>query len=226
VRDGVGFYTSRILHPYLTEAAYLLAQGVAVPRIDAALVDWGFSVGPFALLDEMGLDVHHGVARALREAFGERMAPPQSCERVTGSGRLGRRSGRGYYLYRRGKRTRPDPGVYTLLQVRPTCSLPAGEIVQRCVLRMVNEAVLCLSSGILRNARDGDVGAVFGLGFPAFRGGPFRYVDEVGAEEIVRRLRGFEKELGMRFTPAPRLLEMAGEGRAFYAAQPVRPRDG
>jgi 3-hydroxyacyl-CoA dehydrogenase/enoyl-CoA hydratase/3-hydroxybutyryl-CoA epimerase len=86
---------------------------------------------------------------------------------------------------------------------------------------MVNEAVLCLAEGIIRSVRDGDVAAVCGLGFAPFRGGPFQYADEVGADEIVRRLRGFEKQSGSRFAPAPLLVEMAETGRTFRYDAPV-----
>jgi 3-hydroxyacyl-CoA dehydrogenase/enoyl-CoA hydratase/3-hydroxybutyryl-CoA epimerase len=86
------------------------------------------------------------------------------------------------------------------------------------VLSLVNEAVYCLDERILRSARDGDAGAVFGLGFPPFRGGPFRYVDAVGASEIVRRLATYEKAHGLRFRPAPMLVQMARENTTFYPA--------
>ena len=216
VRDGVGMYATRILAPYLSEAAYLFAEGVPIERIDNALVDWGFPVGPIALLDEIGIDVAQKVTGVLREAFGERLAPPQSLERLTQDGRLGRKNGRGFYVHG-GGRSKVDAAVYRLVGVRPRTQLPAGEIVQRCALRMVNEAVMCHAENVVRCPRDADVGAIFGLGFPPFRGGPLRYVDEVGAEEIVRRLRNLEQQLGSRFAPAPSLVAMASAGRTFHA---------
>jgi 3-hydroxyacyl-CoA dehydrogenase/enoyl-CoA hydratase/3-hydroxybutyryl-CoA epimerase len=103
-----------------------------------------------------------------------------------------------------------------VLGVDPKLDLPRGEIAQRCALQMVNEAAHCLGEGILSNPRDGDIGAVFGLGFPPFRGGPFRYIDAVGVGEIVRRLRSYESTHGKRFTPAPILLDMANTGKIFY----------
>jgi 3-hydroxyacyl-CoA dehydrogenase/enoyl-CoA hydratase/3-hydroxybutyryl-CoA epimerase len=84
---------------------------------------------------------------------------------------------------------------------------------------MVNEAAHCLGEGILRSARDGDIGAVFGLGFPPFRGGPFRYIDSLGAKEVVRRLRALQQAKGERFRPAPILVEHAEGGRNFHAAR-------
>ena len=94
--------------------------------------------------------------------------------------------------------------------------IPKDEIAQRCALMFVNEAALCYGEGILRSARDGDIGAVFGLGFPPFRGGPFHYMDAVGASEIVRRLEKHEKTHGLRFHPAPLLLETAKRGTKFH----------
>jgi 3-hydroxyacyl-CoA dehydrogenase / enoyl-CoA hydratase / 3-hydroxybutyryl-CoA epimerase len=227
VRDGAGFYTSRVLGPYLNEASYLVSEGVPIDVIDRALETWGFPVGPLTLLDEVGIDVGEKVGKILHNAFGERMAPPPGVERLVEDQRLGKKNGRGFYDYgtkKRGrllgrsssKRRPVDASVYQVLGVEPKADPPGGEIAQRCALMMVNEAVYCLAEGILRSARDGDIGAVFGLGFPPFRGGPFRYVDVVGPSEIVRRLEGYEKTCGARFRPAPLLVEMARAGRTFY----------
>jgi 3-hydroxyacyl-CoA dehydrogenase/enoyl-CoA hydratase/3-hydroxybutyryl-CoA epimerase len=220
VRDGAGFYTSRVLGPYLNEASFLLTEGVPVGAIDDALVRFGFPVGPVTLLDEVGIDVGQKVGKILHDAFGARMAPPPGIERLVEDQRLGKKNGRGFYNYgskKKKQKREVDRSVYAVLGVEPKTDLPSGEIAQRCVLQMVNEAAYCLGEGILRSARDGDVGAVFGLGFPPFRGGPFRYVDAVGASEIVRRLSGYEKSQGVRFAPAPLLLEMAKDNRLFYA---------
>jgi len=219
VRDGAGFYTSRILGPYLNEASFLLAEGVPVEAIDAALVRWGFPVGPVTLLDEVGIDVGAKVGKILHDAFGPRMAPPPSVERLIEDQRFGRKNGRGFYDYgskKKGKRE-VDGSVYAVLGVEPKAGVPAVDIAERCVLQFVNEAVYCLGEGILRSARDGDIGAVFGLGFPPFRGGPFRYIDAVGAVELVRRMERHEKAHGERFRPAPLLAEYARENRKFYA---------
>ncbi len=221
VGDGAGFYTSRALGPYLNEASFLLAEGVPVEAIDAALVRWGFPVGPVTLLDEVGIDVGLKVGKILHDAFGERMAPPPAVERLVEDQRFGKKNGRGFYDYsskKKGKRE-VDRSVYTVLGVEPKLDLPSGEIADRCALQMVNEAAHCLGDGVLRSARDGDIGAVFGLGFPPFRGGPFRYVDAMGAKEIVRRLRALEETKGARFRPAPILVELADGGRSFYSAR-------
>ncbi len=228
VKDGVGFYTSRILAPYMNEAAHLLAEGVAIEAVDRALVAWGFPVGPIQLLDEVGIDVAAHVGEIVHAAFGDRMLPPPGMRKLLDDERKGRKNGRGFYRYAapngsgnaKAKRA-VDPRVYDVLGVTPKAKLPPEEIQMRCALQMVNEALLCFGEGILRSPRDGDLGAVFGLGFPAFRGGPFRYVETLGAAEILRRMRGYEMRFGRRFAPAPILVEMARRGGAF----PVTRRD-
>jgi 3-hydroxyacyl-CoA dehydrogenase/enoyl-CoA hydratase/3-hydroxybutyryl-CoA epimerase len=227
VRDGVGFYTSRILAPYLNEAAYILAEGVPVDAIDTALVDWGWPVGALRLLDEVGLDVAAHVSAILHTAFGQRLLPPPSMAKLVGDGRHGRKNERGFYRYeargrsegsvgaRREKRE-VDPSVYGVLGIAPKAKLPTEEIQMRCALQMVNEAVRCFGEKIVRSPRDGDVGAMFGLGFPPFRGGPFRYVDTIGAAEVLRRIQAYYDRFGARWTPAPLLVEMAKKGDRFY----------
>jgi len=217
VDDGPGFYTSRVLAPYLNEAAWLLTEGADIHQVDEAMMDWGFPVGPFQLLDEVGIDVARKAAKTLVDAFGERMRAPEALQKVIDDGRLGRKNGRGFYTYGGARKKHVDPTVYRLL--------PGGEkrkrfdrreIQDRLSLQFCNEAALCLEQGILRSARDGDVGAIFGLGFPPFRGGPFRFMDAEGIGEIVRRLREWEQKLGPRFAPAPSLVEMAAAGRRFH----------
>jgi len=220
VRDGAGFYTSRVLGPYLNEASFLISEGVPVEAIDQALVRWGFPVGPVTLLDEVGIDVGAKVGKILHEAFGERMAPAPSVERLLEDQRLGKKNGRGFYDYsskKKGKRP-VDASVYSVLGVEPKSDVAVAELSERCVLQFVNEAAHCLGEGILRSPRDGDIGAVFGLGFPPFRGGPFHYMDAVGVTEIVRRLETQQKAHGLRFQPAPLLLEHAKSGKKFHGA--------
>lgn len=224
VKDGVGFYTSRILAPYLNETAFLLAEGARVEDLDEALLKFGFPVGPVALLDEVGIDVGGKVGHIMEEAFGERLKAPGSFDGFIKDGRLGRKARKGFYAYDEQGRTKKDggrklvdPTAYDLLPTgRERRAFAHEEIAERLVLQMVNEAVLCLQDGILRSARDGDIGAVFGLGFPPFRGGPFRYVDSAGAADVVRRLETLEQQHGVRFKPAALLVDMAKSGRRFH----------
>ena len=219
VGDGPAFYCSRIFAPCFHEALWQLAEGVAIESIDWALVDSGFAVGPFARADDIGIDVGVGVSRLLHEAFGERMRPPPAMARLLADGRFGRRSGRGFYHYEirgRERRGAVDGSVYTSVRSWPSRTRPAAEIAQRCILAMVNEAAYCLGEGVIRSARDGDVGAVFGAGFPSVLGGPFRYVDALGAAYVVERLKALAALCGDRFHPAPLLEEMAGRAGHFY----------
>jgi len=216
VNDGPGFYTSRILAPYVNEAAWLVSEGADIHQVDEALVDWGFPVGPIMLLDEVGIDVAQKASRTLLEAFGERMRPPEALQKVIDDGRLGRKNGRGFYTYD-GKKKHVDASVYRLLPGgEKRKRFDVREIQDRLVLQFCNEAALCLEQGILRSPRDGDVGAIFGLGFPPFRGGPFRYMESEGIGEIVRRLREWEQRLGHRFQPAQILVDKAAKGERFY----------
>ena len=219
VRDGPAFYCARILAPWFNEALWQLSEGLTIESIDWALVEFGFPVGPFARLDDLGIDVGAGMGRVVHGALGERMRPPPAMARLIADGRLGRRNGRGFYNYEirgRERRGAVDGSVYTTVQSWPTVSRPAAEITQRCVLAMMNEAAHCLGEGIVQCARDGDVGAVFGAGFPAFLGGPFRYVDSLGAAYVVDRLESWAAQCGERFRPAPLLVEMAKKGKRFY----------
>jgi 3-hydroxyacyl-CoA dehydrogenase / enoyl-CoA hydratase / 3-hydroxybutyryl-CoA epimerase len=216
VGDGPGFYTSRIIAPYMNEAAEILAEGAAIDAIDHALVDFGFPVGPITLLDEVGIDVGEKVGKILHEAFGDRMRPPSALHEVVAGGRLGRKNRRGFYTYDE-KKKRVDETVYDLLPGgRARKPVDARELQERVVVQMVNEAIRCLGEGILRSARDGDVGAVFGLGFPPFRGGPFRWADELGTHALLDKVEALRARYGERFEPAPLLVEHGRARRPFH----------
>jgi 3-hydroxyacyl-CoA dehydrogenase/enoyl-CoA hydratase/3-hydroxybutyryl-CoA epimerase len=144
------------------------------------------------------------------------MTPPATMAVLVKDGRLGRKAKKGFYRYDvKGKEV--DASVYASLPGGATrVPFPEEELRDRPVLLFLNEAVRCLEEGILRSPRDGDVGAVFGLGFPPFRGGPFRAIDAMGAVEMVARLEQWKERKGIRFEPAPLLREMAGQGKRFY----------
>ncbi len=216
VNDGVGFYTSRILAPYLNEAAYLMGEGAGLAEIDQAMVEFGFPVGPVTLLDEVGIDVAAKVGKIMHEAFGDRLAAPETTAKLVADGRLGRKAKKGFYTYD-GKTKQVDETVYALLpHGKDRKRVDAAEVAERCVLPFVNEAIRCLGEGVLRSARDGDIGAIFGLGFPPFLGGPFRYADSVGPAKLLERMEQYRKKHGARFEPAPRLVELAKSGKRFH----------
>src|SRR5690606_25276767 len=216
VNDGTGFYTSRILGPYSAEAFHLLAEGATVEDIDRAIEAWGFPVGPLRLADEVGIDVGAKIGVILTDAFGERMAGPEMMKGLVDADRKGRKNRKGFYLYDdKGERGGVDETVYADLGIHPTGSVPRQEIQDRIVLAFVNEAARCLEEEILRSATDGDIGAVMGLGFPPFRGGPFFWVDQVGTATVVEKLRALEAKHGERFAPAQILVEAAEQDRKF-----------
>lgn len=235
VGDGPGFYVNRILTPYLTEAGWLFHEGVPIERIDEALVRWGFPVGPFQLMDEVGLDVAARAGAVVRDALGPRLTAAPALQRVVLSGRPGRKGRQGFYRYDdAGTRQGVDASVYALAQVTPArpggaaavaaggaaASVTEDDIVRRCVYPMLDEAVRCLADGVLAAPRDGDVGAVFGIGYPPFRGGPFRTLDALGPAEVVRALDTLALQHPGRFAPGARLTAVASEGGRFH------PRDG
>jgi 3-hydroxyacyl-CoA dehydrogenase/enoyl-CoA hydratase/3-hydroxybutyryl-CoA epimerase len=216
VKDGPGFYTTRILVPYLNEAFYLLSEGASIKAIDKAMVEWGFPIGPLLLTDEVGIDVGAHISKIMLDAFGERMAGPEMAQGLLDDDRRGRKNGRGFYEYDdKGVRGGVDEGVYQALGLGPRREIPTAEIQERIALAMVNEAARCLEEGILRSAVDGDMGAVMGLGFPPFRGGPFWWMDEVGAEEIVAKLEALAEKHGERFEPAGIIRTRAESEKTF-----------
>jgi 3-hydroxyacyl-CoA dehydrogenase/enoyl-CoA hydratase/3-hydroxybutyryl-CoA epimerase len=219
VGDVPGFYTNRVLGPFMNEAAWLLAEGAAIEELDAALMDFGYPVGPITLLDEVGIDVGAKVSSILHAGYGDRMKPPPALGAVLASGRMGRKNGKGFYTYGEGKKKVVDESVYDLLPGgRRRKRFPRAEMAERLALALVNEAARSLGDGIIRSARDGDIGAVFGIGFPPFRGGPFRWADALGARAVVGKLERLRQEHGSRFEPAPLLLEQAKSGGSFHGA--------
>jgi len=218
VGDHPGFWVNRILSPYLGQAGLLVEEGVPIELVDRAMTEWGFPVGPVALLDEVGLDVAQKAAKVMQEAFGERMRPGVGLERLLQAGRLGRKNGRGFYRYRDGHKTGVDDGVYGLLSVKPSDSADPETVRRRLVYAMLNEAAAACGEGVIRSARDGDIGAIYGIGFPAFRGGPLRMIDDLGAARVIETLYELQDRYGERFRPAPALAEMARQGGRYYPA--------
>jgi 3-hydroxyacyl-CoA dehydrogenase/enoyl-CoA hydratase/3-hydroxybutyryl-CoA epimerase len=217
VNDAPGFYVNRILTPYIGESGRLLDEGVAIEAIDRALVDFGFPVGPVTLVDEVGLDIAGKVGQIMFDAFGPRFTQPAALRSVIDAGRLGRKSKKGFYLYdASGRKGGVDSSVYEIFAPgRERSEISEDEIQKRTVYGMLNEAARCLEEGIIRSPRDGDVGAVFGIGFPPFRGGPFRYMDTIGLDLLLKQLDDLDVRYPGRFDAAPILLEMARSGSRF-----------
>ena len=217
VRDQPGFFVNRILSPYINEACRLLVEGVPIEAVDRAMTGWGFPVGPVTLLDEVGLDVAAKAGRVMHDAFGERLRPPFDLGTLVAGKRLGRKNGRGFFLYRHGKKAEVDATVYRALALAPA-EPPAdlAPVAERLVFAMLNEAARAHEAGVVRQPRDGDVGAIFGIGYPPFRGGPFRTLDALGARAAVDTLNRLASLHGDRFLPAASLVEQAERGDRYY----------
>ena len=218
VKDGPGFLVNRVLTPYLNEAGWLLAEGGSIAEIDEALLEFGMPMGPLRLLDEVGLDIARHAGQTMHEAFGERLEPSPALRALENTDRLGRKNGRGFYVYEGGKEKHPDPDIYDELRsvVGDRKEIPAETIRDRCVLPMVNEAARILEEGIARSPGDVDLAMITGTGFPPFRGGLLRWADGVGLGTVVAKLDAFAAAHGKRFEPAPLLRRKAESGEGFY----------
>ncbi|MCB9256599.1 MAG: enoyl-CoA hydratase/isomerase family protein [Chitinophagales bacterium] len=222
VKDGPGFYVNRILAPYLNECLMIADEGVALDVIDRALIKKGFPVGPISLLDEVGLDIAAHVAESSAEALSkgrEGFEANTATTQMFKDGRLGKKNKKGFYKYEEKKgRVRKagiDPDAYKYFKGNGDKQMSQEEIQDRALLLMLNEAVMCLEEGIIANTADGNIGAVFGIGFLPFTGGPFRYIDQLGASKIVSRMEELKAKYGVKFQARPMLLEYAKENKKF-----------
>ena len=221
VNDGPGFYTTRILAPFMNEALMLLEEGVSIEQLDRDMKNFGFPVGPAALFDEVGIDVAAHITEVLNPMFSERGVEPSSKpQELFDDGYKGKKNKKGFYNYEqqdsKKKKKEPNPEIYSYFGGSGRKSINTEDLQMRMALVMINEAALCLQEDILESATDGDLGAILGLGFPPFLGGPFRYIDRLGAAEVVERMERFENEIGVRFKPAPILKEYASSGKNFH----------
>jgi len=223
VGDGPGFYTTRILAPTLSEAIRLLQEGVDPKKLDKVTKGSGFPVGVATLIDEVGIDVAAHVAEDLGLAYGDRFAGgnPQLLKDLVAANMCGRKSGKGMFVYAKDSKDRPVNQEATSIIKKHSTVGPAAvasdeDIALRLLVRFVNEAIFSHQDGVLKTPIEGDIGAVFGLGFPPFSGGPFRYTDTMGAQKLVDTMRRFEAHYGAAFTPCQLLLDMAKQNKKFY----------
>ena len=227
VGDAPGFLVNRILMTYLGEALLLFEEGVRVDSVDSAMKDFGMPMGPFALLDQIGLDVAAHVAQVLTEAFPDRAPKTTVLQAMKEKGWLGRKTGKGFYLYREGDRDEPDGGssaaprevhaeAASIVTSARTAAAAPGPVESRLVLPMINEATRCLEARLVRDPAAVDLAMVLGAGFPPFRGGLLRHADALGLPTVIQSLDLLAQRLGTRFQPARLLVDLARAGRGFF----------
>ncbi|HCN07937.1 MAG TPA: fatty-acid oxidation protein subunit alpha, partial [Lentisphaeria bacterium] len=222
VQSCPGFLVNRLLLPYLNEAVMLLQEGVNPKAVDRVLTGFGMPMGPFTLLDEVGIDVAQKCAVVLAAAYGERMTNATLLECMYEDYHLlGRKGGKGFYLHQ-GKKRDVNPELPAIVgdwrkanNVSPR-QFSDDDILDRCLLTMINEAARCLDEAIVASPLHLDMAMIMGIGFPPFRGGLLRYADALGVDRIWTRLCQLEDKYGERFVPCERLQQMIRNQEGFY----------
>ncbi len=221
VKDGPGFLVNRLLMPYLIETMFILQDGMSIEKVDRWYTHkFGMPMGPYRLMDEVGLDVCYKVVKIFRKALGERIEIPKILEPLHDSKRLGKKSGRGFYLYdEKGKQLSVDKSIYAELGLSaPTDPLTERECLDRGVFTMINEASLALiEDHIVNHPEDVDLAMIMGTGFPPFRGGLLKYADALGTQHIAQELEIYASKCGPRLKPSQPLANLAKNNRKFYS---------
>ena len=187
VKSSPGFLVNRILMPYLLEAVIMVNEGIAPETIDKAATDFGMPMGPIELADTVGLDICKNVAAILAKTMGTEI--PKNLEHIVESGNLGKKTGSGFYKYKKGKVQKNKKVQHKNLQ----------EIQDRMIMKLLNESVACLREGIVENEDMIDAGVIFGTGFAPFRSGTIHHIHDQGAENLMAKMSVLEKQFGERF---------------------------
>jgi 3-hydroxyacyl-CoA dehydrogenase/enoyl-CoA hydratase/3-hydroxybutyryl-CoA epimerase len=215
--DSPGFIVNRILLPYLVEAVGLFSEGVPVATVDRLMLDFGMPMGPLRLCDEVGLDIAQHVAKDLERRLPQPVPVNDTLEKMIANGWLGKKSGRGFYRHRaKVEKAISIPPTKFLQQGRALRPPPAAGQLDRMVMIMVNEAARVLDERVVEAPEDIDFAMIMGTGWAPFRGGPLRFADELGLDQVVARLEGLAHDVAPHFAPCERLRAMARDGRTFY----------
>jgi 3-hydroxyacyl-CoA dehydrogenase/enoyl-CoA hydratase/3-hydroxybutyryl-CoA epimerase len=233
VRDSPGFLVNRVLFPYLLDAAELFESGVDAERIDRALMEWGMPMGPLRLIDEIGVDITIDIGNTLEKAYGQRDHVAAVLLWLRDQQMLGRKAGAGFYKYE-SKAQMPNEALAQWLRgavaggvgpgsnegsatTQPASPPPAtaDDLPNRLIFLMVNEAARCVEEEVVDSPEDADYGMILGTGFAPFRGGPLRFAEHFGLNEVVEELERLART-EEKFTPCEVLKKHAGDGTKFY----------
>ncbi|MBF7731291.1 fatty acid oxidation complex subunit alpha FadB [Pseudomonas sp. N040] len=223
VNDCPGFLVNRILFPYFGGFARLVGAGVDFARIDKVMEKFGWPMGPAYLMDVVGMDTAHHAREVMAEGFPDRMKDERktAVDVMYEAGRFGQKSGKGFYAYEMDKRGKPkkvaDAGVAELLApiVYEQRELSDEDIINYTMIPLCLETVRCLEDGIVETAAEADMGLIYGIGFPPFRGGALRYIDSIGVAEFVALADKYADQ-GALYHPTAKLREMAKNGQKFF----------
>jgi len=223
VNDCPGFLVNRVLFPYFAGFHLLLRDGADFTAVDKAMERFGWPMGPAYLMDVVGMDTAVHAAGVMAEGFPDRMKPEfeNTTSVLVAKGRYGQKNGKGYYSYapdKKGKpKKSPDPETYEIIKgvVAARREFAPEEIVERCMVPMVNEMARCLEDKIVATPAEADMALIYGIGFPPFRGGACRYVEQMGAARFVETAKKYAS-LGKLYEPPKLLTDMAASGRKFF----------
>jgi 3-hydroxyacyl-CoA dehydrogenase len=221
VGNGPGFVGNRMMFPYMYESQFLVEEGATPEQVDRALTNFGMAMGMFAVDDMAGIDVAWHAKRALGHFQDPSVRKPLVQDRLFEMGRLGQKTGAGWYRYDEARKASPDPDVIELIRAQarqagiPQRTFSDAEIVERTVYALINEGARVLDDGCALRASDIDVIYVNGYGFPSWRGGPMLHADLVGLSSVLERISSFHEAFGDRWAPAPLLQQLAADGRTF-----------
>jgi 3-hydroxyacyl-CoA dehydrogenase / enoyl-CoA hydratase / 3-hydroxybutyryl-CoA epimerase / enoyl-CoA isomerase len=223
VNNCPGFLVNRVLFPYFSGFLSLVRDGADIQKIDKVMENWGWPMGPAYLLDVVGLDTAVHAQKVMAEGFPDRMSVVHKTvlDALYEAGRLGQKNQRGFYCYQTDKKGKPvkvsDPTAAPLWAslVGPARDVSDQEIITRLMTPMATELARCLEEGIVASPAEADMALIYGLGFPPFKGGIFRWLDELGLAQFITAAKAFES-LGPLYQPTPGMLQKAADATHYY----------